>query len=415
MSHIANRPHVAGFILLVTMSLIGLGLFGLTAFAQTLPAQPAPTGLPGSSFDLDGYLWSSTIGWVSLNCRTGGATGNNVCGTSSYRVTVNSSTGNMTGYAWSSNIGWIRFGGLSSFPTPDGNTALNAMVSGNYNSLSLYGWVRACAGTNSAPGTCSTMGNSTVSGGWDGWISLRGATPDYGVSTDRATTNGGGFAWGSTVVHWLSFDLMRLLLPTATLTGTGCSIAIGATTCTATLTWSFSTGVPSKNIRQTSPVVVTNIGGAVPVDAGNAPVTLNDGTNVFRAYSGTTELAALSLTATCGGSNAFFTPPGICDQLPPTVTITTSRPVIRVGDTVTVTWTITPPTPAVTLSPTTQCRVYGPGMPAGVQANPGSNAVSLPIRNATEFKVSCTGTFAATMGDEEAAVTVQVVPVTQEI
>jgi hypothetical protein len=386
--------------------------------AQVLSAQPAPAGLPGSSFDLDGYLWSSTIGWVSLNCRTGSAVGGSVCGTSNYKVVVDSSSGELSGYAWSNNIGWIRFGGLGNYPTEDGNTRLNAMMSGNYSSMTLYGWARACAGTDSAPGTC----NNPQSGSWDGWISLRGTAPDYGISTNRTRTTGAGiastsFAWGSTVVGWIGFDLITLLLPTATLTGTGCTIALGASTCAANLSWEFSTDptVVNRNIRQTSPVVVNNIGGATPPNVGSAAINLTDGGNVIRAYSASTELAMLTLTGSCDAPNDFFTPPGICDQLPPTVTISTNKEVVRSGETVTISWTITPPTGAVTLSPTTSCRVYGPGMPAGVQGIGGGSSVSLTINNATEFSVICNGTFSASMGPADARVSVEVVPVNQEI
>jgi hypothetical protein len=418
MTHIFNRTHFVRYILLTAIVFGGFGLFTLSAAAQTLPAQPAPTGLPGTSFDLDGYLWSNTIGWVSLNCRTGGATGNNICGTSNYRVSVDSATGNMTGYAWSSNVGWIRLGGLSGFPTPVGNTAGNAMVSGNYNALTLFGWARACSGTNSAAGTCSSMGNNPMSGAWDGWISLRGATPNYGISTNRTLPNPGGFAWGSTIVGWVSFDLMRLLLPTATLTGTGCTIPVGASSCSTTLNWSFSTlpTVSGRNIQQSGPVTASNIGGAPAPTTGSTVVSLGNGANLFRAFSGTSELSALPLSGICDGPNTFFTPPGICDQLPPTLTITTNKELVRAGEPVTVTWTITPPAGAVTLSPNTICRVYGPGMPSGVQAVPGGSAVSGAIRNRTVFEVKCDGTFSASMGGPVRETTaVEVIPTTQEI
>lgn len=407
----------------------GFLFFVSPASAQILSAQPAPAGLPGSSFDLDGYLWSSTIGWVSLNCRTGSATGASVCPgspgggpKSDYKVEVDSSTGAVSGYAWSSNIGWIRFGGLSNFPSEGGNTQLNAMMSGNYSAMTLYGWARACAGTNSAVGTCSSMGNNPNSGSWDGWISLRGTAPDYGISTNRTRTTGAGiastsFAWGSTVIGWIGFDLIKLLLPTATLTGTGCTIAVGASTCVASLDWEFSTDptVPSRSIRQTSPVVVTDIGGVIPPNVGSAAIDLTDGGNVIRAYSASTELAVLTLTGSCNAPNDFFTPPGICDQLPPAVTISTDKEVIRSGETVTIRWTITPPAGAAALSPTTSCRVYGPGMPTGAQGIGGGNSVSLPINNATAFSVICNGTFSASMGPADAQVSVEVVPINQEV
>jgi hypothetical protein len=433
MSHIFNRTHFAGFILLVGIILGVLGLFIQLASAQVLPAQPAPTGLPVTPFDLEGYLWSSTIGWVSLNCRTGGATGNNVCATSNYKVRV-LANGNLDGFAWSSNVGWIKFGGLgataplNSFPTENGNTRLDAMMSGSYSSMKLYGWARACAGT--LGGDCSSMNNSNVSGSWDGWISLRGnktTVPaySYGITTNRTVTTGAGvastsFAWGSTVVGWIGFDLMRLVLPTATLTGTGCNIGFASTTCGARLDWTFGSNplVSSRNVQKVSPVAAV-ISGSAPV-SGFATVTLSIGSNDFEARTGSTELADISLTASCSSPNAFYTPPGVCDQLPPIVTIDASKRLIRIGEMVNITWTITPPGTATSLSPNTQCRVYGPGMPTTLlPMTSGTSDMSLPIANGTQFKVACTGTFSSSTTPPpsiaEDTVTVEVIPTTQEI
>lgn len=129
-----------------------------------------------STDNMSGYAWSSNIGWVSFNC-----TNDSSCGTSNYGVNKDAS-GNLTGYAWSSNIGWIKFGGLAGFPGGSGTTAQNAqIVSGN-----LIGWAQALSN----------------GGGWDGWISFTGT--GYGVTQSGATLT--GYAWGSSVIGWLSFD-----------------------------------------------------------------------------------------------------------------------------------------------------------------------------------------------------------------
>lgn len=127
-----------------------------------------------------GYAWSDNIGWVSLSG-------------SGYGLDINSDN-TITGYAWGDNIGWVKFGGLSSFPTGSGTQALNAKVSGS----SVVGWARACAGT--ADGTCAAMTSRTD--GWDGWIALSGT--GFGVSHVPGAL--GGYAWGSDVVGWLSFN-----------------------------------------------------------------------------------------------------------------------------------------------------------------------------------------------------------------
>ena len=50
---------------------------------------------------ITGYLWSDTIGWISMDG-------------SEYGVSIDSS-GNLSGYAWSENAGWIKFNHGESF------------------------------------------------------------------------------------------------------------------------------------------------------------------------------------------------------------------------------------------------------------------------------------------------------------
>jgi len=140
--------------------------------------------LPHSAFagaenNMAGWAWSDNIGWISFNC-----TNDNSCATVDYGVNENVD-GTLVGYAWSSNIGWIEFGGLSGFPSGSGTSAQNAQVVGG----NLVGWVRAL---------------SQAGGGWDGWISLSGSSPNYGVALSGA--NFTGYAWGGSVVGWVSFD-----------------------------------------------------------------------------------------------------------------------------------------------------------------------------------------------------------------
>lgn len=152
--------------------------FASLLFATTL-AFPSPASA-GIEHNLVGYAWSSNIGWVSFNC-----TNTSTCGDANYGVNQNAD-GTLTGYAWSPNIGWIRFGGLSGFPNGNGTFAVNATVSGS----DLRGWAKAI----------SADGN-----GWDGWISLSGTSPSYGVTVSGPDFL--GYAWGGPVVGWLSFDI----------------------------------------------------------------------------------------------------------------------------------------------------------------------------------------------------------------
>lgn len=44
-------------------------------------------GVSIGTSELDGYAWGSdVVGWISMNCKTGGPTGNDICATSNYQV-----------------------------------------------------------------------------------------------------------------------------------------------------------------------------------------------------------------------------------------------------------------------------------------------------------------------------------------
>lgn len=141
---------------------------GIVVFAQTQT--------------LSGYAWSDNIGWISMSGPL-------------HSVAVNSGTGAFSGYAWSDNIGWISFNPADVVGCPSG--ACNPTL--NVGTGVVTGWARACSGTNN--GNC-TGGSRTD--GWDGWISLRGTSPDYGVIIEGSTF--GGWAWGSAVIGWVSFN-----------------------------------------------------------------------------------------------------------------------------------------------------------------------------------------------------------------
>lgn len=180
----------------------------LLLLAASFFATPAlPTHSQGAGAPITGFAWSGTVGWISLHCQTGGASGENICATKPYGLGVES--GNITGYAWSDMVGWIKFGGLSGFPSGPGTTAANAALSGS----TISGWARACEGTAS-PGDCSSM--TAQPGGWDGWISLRGT--GYGVGYTGSSLN--GYAWGSDVMSYIDFSYA-----TANLTPPTCSIS----------------------------------------------------------------------------------------------------------------------------------------------------------------------------------------------
>lgn len=134
-----------------------------------------------------GWAWSDTIGWIKFD--TGRADS----------VTYDRTTGTFYGYAWSDNIGWIKFDGLSANGGVGGNGAR-----ANTSSGIISGWARACAGTLS--GNCANM--NSRSDGWDGWIKFDTGRTNP-VRIDLATGDFHGYAWGSDVVGWISFNCVE--------------------------------------------------------------------------------------------------------------------------------------------------------------------------------------------------------------
>lgn len=144
-----------------------------------------------------GFSWSDTVGWSEFRPRFGG-------------VNVDISTGQLSGFAWSDNIGWIYFG-------PDTDTAkagdapqepkewakidLSATSSGSSDRI-ITGWARAFRPINPEGQTL---------GGWDGWISMSGTASNaqkspYSVSVNLNNNEFSGWAWGSDVIGWISFN-----------------------------------------------------------------------------------------------------------------------------------------------------------------------------------------------------------------
>ncbi|MDQ5954510.1 MAG: hypothetical protein QG583_438 [Patescibacteria group bacterium] len=171
------------------------------------------TSVKSSSTDnLSGYMWSADnwsdvngngvqdsgeimtppggAGWISVNCLSGGN-----CAGNDYGVTLETD-GDLVGYAWSPHFGWLQFGGLSGFPIGSGTVSENAKVLPNGD---LTGWARFCAGAaNNSTCSGNPAQNDTSTGGWDGWVSLKGTGYGVHLTIDPETSAGefDGYAWG---------------------------------------------------------------------------------------------------------------------------------------------------------------------------------------------------------------------------
>lgn len=167
-----------------------------------------------------GWAWSENIGWISFNCYN--YYGDDInkledhCKDSNYGVSIDlSGTGEFSGYAWSENIGWIQLDPEGPYPgdPQHGVKLLIGDSSCNIGSqCPVYGWARALAGMD-----------ADNNGGWDGWIKFRkdqsdsNQNYDYGVSIQWGQLGDGGggdsnineflgWAWGSDVLGWISFN-----------------------------------------------------------------------------------------------------------------------------------------------------------------------------------------------------------------
>lgn len=167
-----------------------------------------------AAHNVSNWAWSANIGWISFSCTDTMAIGEGV----DYGVDIDETIGDPSGYAWSEHIGWIRFDPPADFDTgfypgdPQYPACLDTPATGQVcdgvGVGTLSGWARACAGT--VNGDCNS---STRTDGWDGWIKLRCygtecTTSDYGVWLDTSVSpqEFRGFAWGSDVVGWISFN-----------------------------------------------------------------------------------------------------------------------------------------------------------------------------------------------------------------
>ena len=186
----------------IIIIVIGVAVLAVVSFIyQDFFEESQPTH--GSSGDnVSGWGYSDTIGWIAFNCTDcdGNPSCTRNCGNSNFGVNVDLGTGNFSGYAWSDNIGWIDFAPASGFPSGVPNCADTPNYSAKYDlgTDEVNGWIRA--------ELCKTGGNCN---GWDGWILLGNEsntcwTNQISINADTAEFE--GWAWGSDVIGWISFN-----------------------------------------------------------------------------------------------------------------------------------------------------------------------------------------------------------------
>lgn len=233
---------------------------------------------------LSGYAWSDTIGWISMNCETGGNLGSDICSTSDYGVDVSPVTGELYGYAWSDTIGWISFNTADTLTCPLGSCQARITATG------LDGFARALAG------------GTAESGGWDGYINLNGV-----IRTSNTALS--GYAWGSDVIGWV--DMSGVTLDLACANG-----ALDFPACTQTPTVTLSATPTTISYNSSSTLSWTVSGGAASCTASGAWLGAK---NIAGGTESTGNLSTTSVyTLQCANSGGTSTPVSrtvtVCDS-----------------------------------------------------------------------------------------------------
>ncbi|MFA6094372.1 MAG: hypothetical protein WC757_00580 [Candidatus Paceibacterota bacterium] len=175
------------------ISIIGILLFVITFQTMTLKSVPEALAVTGPGRALTGTIWSSNVGWVSLNCIS--ANGDeSACSPTRYGVFFDEATKTFSGAAWSNNVGWITFNAANVLNCANPDTASVVSTSGQAAQIRadnrLVGWARVY----------SEIGRSD---GWNGCIDLSGTTKGTASSYVPATgVISSGSVWGSEVFGW---------------------------------------------------------------------------------------------------------------------------------------------------------------------------------------------------------------------
>lgn len=178
----------------IIIIIIGIAILAVVGFVYQDFFERAGSVQGGSEQNVSGWGWSDTIGWIAFNCTDcdGDPNCSRDCSDSNFGVNVDLGTGNFSGYAWSDNIGWIDFAPTGPYPTASNYSAKYDSVTNEVN-----GWIRA--------ELCKTVGNCSK---WDGWILLGDETNTWTnqVRLNTDTKEFEGWAWGSDVIGWISFN-----------------------------------------------------------------------------------------------------------------------------------------------------------------------------------------------------------------
>lgn len=263
----------------VALSLLAAFAFISIHYGPQNP-QFAPATAHASGNAITGYAWSDSMGWISFS--------GTAADSSPYGVTVDAG-GILSGYAWSDNIGWITFNANACGAQP-------TMTAG-----ALSGFAKAIGADAQ---------------GWDGCISLSGASPAYGPTLSGTTFV--GYAWGSDVVGWLSFSGTAADSSPYAVTygGTGgptCTLSVSpnpaATGSPISLNYTTTNSPTTGTIKDAGGATITN-GATSPSGAVGATAPASAGSYVY-----TMTVTSPSGSGSCSTSPALSAQVDVCQDI----------------------------------------------------------------------------------------------------
>ena len=189
--------------ILVLISLVFISVFTIIRSTGTAEAQNVALE-PG---DVSGFAWMGQNivdgvatpqgggGWLALNCKP------TDCDSGAWGVKMNleegPNKGKFTGQAWSSNYGWLSFDEsdvascIGHTPGVSPNSVKADIISG-VDEAPMRGWAKFVAG-------------DAQTDGWDGCVAFDGS-PFIRTFVDMNNGFIHGWAWGGSVVGWISFN-----------------------------------------------------------------------------------------------------------------------------------------------------------------------------------------------------------------
>jgi hypothetical protein len=203
--------------ILILSTIVLFVVIGLFSFKSDLKVKNAEAS---SSGYVVGYAWGATtdapyggMGWLNFNCKAPTGTDNNSLDSSAcagasgdWGVKIDTTSGKLSGDAWSNNLGWLSFDQkytsecFNDTDTVSPQTATVTNIQNPNGGMNIVGWARFIAADQAGDN----------SGGWDGCVSFKDKPVNgpslYSTNIDYPSGTMSGYAWGSNVVGWISFD-----------------------------------------------------------------------------------------------------------------------------------------------------------------------------------------------------------------